>query len=721
MRVVAVTAGGTRRVLSAGGRPLRARPGALSPDGRRLAASTADETIWMIDTERGTRARLKPLAMVEVMSLRWSLDGRSLLLSGARERMGYGVVQTSADKSDALEALVEPTTGESEAVGFVPDSRTLVSFVRRMGGETTFTRQEPGAEARAVFTEAGGVVGARPSPDGRLVAFDSASGGDYQVYVRPLGRGRAGHRHGQRRALAGVVARRADPVLPARPPAAGRDGQRGGGGTARRPGAPTASGIAFVSKRGDDETAALYVIPIDGGEAEEDPRDALRRLPAQVAAGRQQHRRRHQRDPRAGRHAGEEGHRGDEEGGQAPQGLQDDGQGHGGSAVPLLRPLPDRQSRLAAAARGRGDARRSRTSRRASIVCSRSTASCATTFRPTARRWRVAINSTPPPFRDVLNSDIYLRGHRTARAQLKNLTADNKGDDGSPTFAPDGKSLVYLRQRSTPTTTASSPKLWRHDLASGKNTPLTEALDYSFDEVKFSPDGKTLWLLAEDKGVLPVFKMNADGTGFTAVYRDRARPPACVTGRGERGVPEQRRQPARRAVRARPGDRRGAAAHALQRRAAGAARPGQGRGDTGSTAPRATRFRAGSSIRRPTTRQKTYPLRARHARRPAHDEPRRWTYRWNHHAFAAPGYIVACVNRHGSTGFGEKFSQSILNEWGDKPFEDIMKGTDFLLAKLPNIDPKRHGRDRRQLRRIHGGLGARAYRSLRRASSTTPA
>src|SRR2546423_10154993 len=66
-----------------------------------------------------------------------------------------------------------------------------------------------------------------------------------------------------------------------------------------------------------------------------------------------------------------------------------------------------------------------------------------------------------------------------------------------------------------------------------------------------------------------------------------------------------------------------------------------------------------------------------------------WQYRWNNHAFAAPGYIVAWFNRHGSTGFGEKFCQSINNEWGDKPFEDIMRSTDFLLKKLPNIDSQR--------------------------------
>jgi dipeptidyl aminopeptidase/acylaminoacyl peptidase len=66
-----------------------------------------------------------------------------------------------------------------------------------------------------------------------------------------------------------------------------------------------------------------------------------------------------------------------------------------------------------------------------------------------------------------------------------------------------------------------------------------------------------------------------------------------------------------------------------------------------------------------------------------------WNYRWNAHALAAPGYVVTWINRHGSTGFGEKFSQSILGQWGDKPLEDILNSTDFLLAKLPNLDPKR--------------------------------
>ena len=66
-----------------------------------------------------------------------------------------------------------------------------------------------------------------------------------------------------------------------------------------------------------------------------------------------------------------------------------------------------------------------------------------------------------------------------------------------------------------------------------------------------------------------------------------------------------------------------------------------------------------------------------------------WSYRWNPHVFAATGAVVTWVNRHGSTGFGQKFAQSILNEWGVKPLEDILRSTDVLLARFPNIDAKR--------------------------------
>src|SRR5436309_2027091 len=55
-----------------------------------------------------------------------------------------------------------------------------------------------------------------------------------------------------------------------------------------------------------------------------------------------------------------------------------------------------------------------------------------------------------------------------------------------------------------------------------------------------------------------------------------------------------------------------------------------------------------------------------------------WGARWNYAMFAARGYVVAAVNFHGSTGYGQKFTDAISQHWGDYPFEDVMKGLDVV-------------------------------------------
>ena len=57
-----------------------------------------------------------------------------------------------------------------------------------------------------------------------------------------------------------------------------------------------------------------------------------------------------------------------------------------------------------------------------------------------------------------------------------------------------------------------------------------------------------------------------------------------------------------------------------------------------------------------------------------------WHGRWNAQSFAAPGYVVALVNFQGSTSWGQDFAQRIQGEWAARPFEDVMKATDLLIA-----------------------------------------
>jgi dipeptidyl aminopeptidase/acylaminoacyl peptidase len=84
-----------------------------------------------------------------------------------------------------------------------------------------------------------------------------------------------------------------------------------------------------------------------------------------------------------------------------------------------------------------------------------------------------------------------------------------------------------------------------------------------------------------------------------------------------------------------------------------------------------------------------------------------WSYRWNAELFAAPtsgssnsasgssnsttssGYVVIMINFHGSTGYGQKFTDAINGDWGGAPFEDLMKGLDYAEQTYPFIDKNR--------------------------------
>ncbi len=66
-------------------------------------------------------------------------------------------------------------------------------------------------------------------------------------------------------------------------------------------------------------------------------------------------------------------------------------------------------------------------------------------------------------------------------------------------------------------------------------------------------------------------------------------------------------------------------------------------------------------------------------------------YRWNAQMFASPGYVVAMINFHGSTGYGQDFTDSISGDWGGKPFEDIMLGLDHLVSNYNFIDYRKIG------------------------------
>ncbi len=447
---------------------------------------------------------------------------------------------------------------------------------------------------------------------------------------------------------------------------------------------PDGTRIAFVSKRGDDETAALYVLRRDGGEAEK-----ILELPYGIAT---------------------------------PQWLPD-----GKSVIVQTKVIPELVGAWTKAdlAAMRKEIKRRKDSKMTARVTENrqyryfdawltdnlasrllrvdvaaktfqdltpkrdylfaNSGDAAFDIAPDGKSLALTMNSTPPPFREDNNADIYLVPV-DGSGKLRNLTAENKGGDSSPTFAPDGKSLVFARTK-TATHNGESRRLWRHDFASGKNSPLTEQYDRSFDEIKFTDDGSALWLTAEEKGLLPIFRLALDGSGPPIpMFKEGTVTSIDVVGRTVVFLKDSTSRP--NELYALNGDGSGRALTHFNDAF-------MAQFDLGRVEGYWFKGAAGADIHGWLVyppgydAAKTYPLVQLMHGGPHTMNRDSWSYRWNTQLFAATGAIVTWVDRHGSTGYGEKFAMSIVNQWGEMPFDDIMRSTDFLLGKFPNVDRER--------------------------------
>ncbi|KAJ1828631.1 dipeptidylpeptidase [Coemansia sp. RSA 2599] len=62
---------------------------------------------------------------------------------------------------------------------------------------------------------------------------------------------------------------------------------------------------------------------------------------------------------------------------------------------------------------------------------------------------------------------------------------------------------------------------------------------------------------------------------------------------------------------------------------------------------------------------------------------------WNPNMYASAGFVTVVINFHGSSGYGQSFTDSITEQWGGYPYDDLMSGVDFLLEKYQFINAKR--------------------------------
>lgn len=261
----------------------------------------------------------------------------------------------------------------------------------------------------------------------------------------------------------------------------------------------------------------------------------------------------------------------------------------------------------------------------------------------------------------------------------------------SPRFRPDGKALYCLVEAGNANVyniNRLAMFAWPH---SGERTTITASLDRSVGAFAFSPDSKTVYLLAEEHGREKLFRVTAGGGDATRLFDVRLGTYTNLAIPAHKEILlanwESSVHPAE-VVRIDP-----AAANFHRLTDFNTLRANQI--DWQPLREFWTETKSGRKVHSLLAlppgfdESKKYPLFVMMHGGPHSMWRDQFFVRWNYHLLASPGYVVVLTNYVGSTGYGEKFAQNIQGDPLKTPAAEINEAADDAIKRFPFIDGAR--------------------------------
>jgi dipeptidyl aminopeptidase/acylaminoacyl peptidase len=272
-------------------------------------------------------------------------------------------------------------------------------------------------------------------------------------------------------------------------------------------------------------------------------------------------------------------------------------------------------------------------------------------------------------------------------SEPKRITT-NPGFDGNPVYSPDGKFIAYHAQL-TPEYESDRWRVMLYLRTTGKSENLSELFDRSANGLAWSPDSQKIYFVAEDETLQPIYEMEARaGAQPRKIVAEGFNLAVTLSADGKTFAFERSSLTAPAEIFVARG---GAAPQQLTHHNDAILAQLDLNAPETFWFPSTDGTRIQAMLIRPPhfSASAKYPLLVLLHGGPQTMWTNSWGYRWNEQVFSAPGYVTLMINRRGSTGYGQKFTDEITNDWGGKPYEDILKGIDAAVAKCDFIDGTR--------------------------------
>lgn len=297
----------------------------------------------------------------------------------------------------------------------------------------------------------------------------------------------------------------------------------------------------------------------------------------------------------------------------------------------------------------------------------------------------IAVVADSDPTGVESNPDIYLVA--STGGDARNITPDSPAPDFAPAYSPNGRWLAFS-QRQIRGFYADRARLVLHDRRDDTQRVVTEEFDRSVSGVTWAPDSRNVYAAIDDAGNGRLYSIDTRNGRVRAITGERtfSDPALSQDGRVLLALRQSFVEPP---TLVRVDARRGTVTQLSTFNDEILAGVDFGRyesvtyeGANGAPIQMWVNYPPGFDP------EQQYPLYLLLHGGPHNGIPDGFHFRWSAQVFSGWGYVTAWHNFHGSSGFGQEFTDSINPAQSELPYIDTIKAAEWFADK-PWIDADR--------------------------------